>query len=104
MDSQIMIVMAVAVLDDDIVADLEADAIAVVVSALDLTHMESIAVLKEDAPSIVAVEILIVGPIPIENEILDGDIGCPFAGQQGKQRRASRLPASHSSLEAHHPT
>jgi len=50
------VVVAVTVLDDDVVANLPTDSVAVVVPGFDIADRVAIAVLEEDAAGIIAVE------------------------------------------------
>ena len=90
-DAEVGVVVAVAVLDHDVVADLEADAVAVVVPRRHAADGEAVAVLEEDAAGVVAVEALVVGLVAVEREVLDDDVGGPLGGQQREHRRAGRL-------------
>src|SRR5262249_34273908 len=77
-DAEVGVVVAVAALDYHVVADLETDAVAVVVPGRDAADREAVAVLEEDAAGVVAVEALVVRPVPVEREILDDDVGDPL--------------------------
>src|SRR3954471_24735354 len=59
MKAEARVVFADAVLDDHIVADLPADAVAVVVPGGDAGDMDAVAVLQEDAARVVAIEFVI---------------------------------------------
>ena len=54
------VVVAVAVLDDHVVADLPADAVAVVVAGRHAADRDAAAILQEDAAGVVAVEVVVV--------------------------------------------
>ena len=62
MQAELGIVGAEAVFDDDVMADLPADAVAVVVVGLDLANGHPAAILQEDAAAVVAVEVGVVAP------------------------------------------
>lgn len=75
MDSQVGVVVRVAVFNDNVVADLKADSVAVAVAGFDMANRVTIAVLQEDAAARIAVQIGVVLPITIECQIL----GCSLA-------------------------
>ena len=72
-------------------ANLKADAVAVVVASRHAANGVAVAVLQENAAAVVAVEVFVVLPIAVERNVLDEHVGRPLAGQQRKQRRAGRL-------------
>src|SRR5262249_49082838 len=73
--AQAGVVVAVAALHDDVVADLPADAVAVVLAGRDLPQGHAVAVLQEDAAGVVAVEVLVVLPVAVEGDVLNDDVG-----------------------------
>ena len=85
MHAKIRVVMAVTILNDHIVANLEADSVAVVIASRHSAKCVTIAVLQKDAAAIVAVEVFAVLAIAIERDILNDHIGRVFACQQRKQ-------------------
>ena len=93
MNSEIRVVVAVTVLDDDIVTDLETDTVAVVVTCFDIAEDVPITILQKDAASVVAIEVFAIRTIPVERNVLDQYVCCMFTGQQRKQRRAGWLAA-----------
>src|SRR5262249_55429005 len=60
MQAETGVVVTVALLDDDIVTDLPADAVAVVLAGGQPVHADAVAVLQEDAAGVIAVEVVIV--------------------------------------------
>ena len=89
MQAKVCMVEAAAVLDDDIVADLPTEAVAVVIARGDLPDADVVAILQEDAAAIIAVQVIVGGAIAIEREVLDGDLFYAVARKDGKERRAS---------------
>ena len=69
------VIVAVAILDQDIVADLPTDAVAVVIAGRDAANGETITVLEEDAAGVVAVQVIVVGFVAVERDVFDDDIG-----------------------------
>ena len=87
MHSEAGVVVAMTVFDFHIVTNLEADPISVVFPCGHIANRVAIAVLQEDAATIIAVQIRIVFSISIKREILDHHVPRVFTGQQRKQRR-----------------
>ena len=93
MDTKVRVVMAVTVLHDHVVADLKADAIAVVVAGFHVAKRVAIAILQKDATSVVAIEVFAILTISVERNVLDQYVCRVFAGQEWKQRCAGWLAA-----------
>lgn len=93
MDSEVGVIVRVAVFDGNVVADLKADSVTVVVAGFEIANRVSIAVLQKDAAAVVAVQVGRVFSITVEGQILDRDVGGVFAGEEWKQGRARRLTA-----------
>src|SRR5262249_9773278 len=74
-ESEPLVVVTVAVLDQDVVADLPTDPIAVVIPRDDFADLHIIAILEPDAAGVVAVEEVVVGPVAVEGKVLDDDPG-----------------------------
>ena len=87
MYAKIRVIVAMTVFDFDVVTDLKADPVAVVVASLDSPQRVSVAVLQEDTAAVVAIEVLGIRTIAIERDVLDGDVRGTFTRQQRKQRR-----------------
>ena len=81
MNSEIRVVMAVTVLDDDIVTDLETDTIAVVITCFDIAEDVAITILQKNATSVVAIEVFAIRTISVERNVLDQYVCRMFAGQ-----------------------
>ncbi len=79
-------IVAVTVFHCDVVTDLPADAVAVVVEGGHPADRDVAAVLQEDAAGVVAVQVLVVGPVAVEREVLDHDAGHELAAEDGEQR------------------
>src|SRR4051794_38424930 len=76
-------------------ADLPGDAVAVVVAGRDLSYGEAAAVLQKDAARVVAIQVLVIGSIPVERDVLDDHFGNILAAEdreQGRGRGATHLP------------
>lgn len=85
MQAEALVVLADAVLDDHVVADLPTDPIPVVVARGDALDVKAIAVLEENAARIIAIELGVVFAIAIEHEILDAHIVHEFSTEQREQ-------------------
>ena len=95
MQSKPGVVVAVAVLDDDVVANLPTDSVAVVIPGLDIANRVTITVLQKDTAGVISVEQGVVLRVAVEREIFDDHVLREFAGEQGKQGgnlRAARQP------------
>ena len=68
-----------------IVAHLKAEAIAIVVASAYIAECETVAMLDEDATSVVAVDCIVVLPVAVQHQILYADIVDPLGGKQGKK-------------------
>ena len=96
MQAEVGVVVAVAVLDRHVVADLKADAVAVVVAGRHVADRVAVAVLQEDAAAVVAVEVLVVRPVAVERQVLDHDVGRVLAGRAAETATSrSACPSSH---------
>src|SRR6266849_1135858 len=82
-------IMTVALLDHHVVADLPADTVPVVVPGCYLADGDVRAALQEDATRIVAIEVVILGPVAVECEILDGDVANLVPTHNRKERGSS---------------
>ncbi len=82
------VVVAVAVLDPHVVADLPADAVAVVVAGRHAAQGDPPAVLQEHAAGVVAVEVGVVLLVAVQGDVLDGDVGDVLAAQDREQGRS----------------
>jgi presenilin-like A22 family membrane protease len=71
MESEVGIVQGLAILELDVVADLEAEAVAIVVPRDHVAELPAVAVLDEDRAGEVAVDVLVVVAIPVEDEVFD---------------------------------
>src|SRR5262249_27794435 len=86
MQAQPCVVLADAVLNDHIMANLPTDAVAVIVACSHVIYVNAVAVLKKDASGIVAVQFSIILPIAIQHEPLDADIVHHLAADDREQR------------------
>ncbi len=73
MEAQSGMVVAVAILDADVVTDLPTDAVAMVVPRDDLADRHVRTILEPDASGIVAVEQIVPGLVAVDGEVLDDD-------------------------------
>ena len=85
MDTKVRVIMAVTIFDDHVVADLKADAIAVVVAGFHVAKHVAIAILQKDTASVVSVEVFTVRTIAVERNVFNQHIRCMLTGQQWKQ-------------------
>ena len=56
-----------------------------------LANRHVLAILKEDAAGVIAVEVFVVVPVAVECEVLDDHTGDVLARDQGKEGRGGRL-------------
>ena len=80
-NSEIRVVVAVAIFHDDIVADLETDPVAVVITSSHSAERVTIAILQKDTAAIVAVKVFTVLAIAIERDVFNDHISRVLAGQ-----------------------
>lgn len=80
MNSKIRVVVTMAVFNDNVMTDLEADAIAVVIASFDVAKDEAIAILQEDTASVVTVKVFAVGSISIERNVFNQHVGGILTG------------------------
>src|SRR3979490_1419111 len=76
-------------------ANLPADAVAVVVLGRDAANGDAAAILEEDAAAVVAVEVGVLGAIAVEGQSFDGEGGDVLGGGEGEdggRRRVAHLP------------
>ena len=83
--------MTVTIFNNDIVADLEADPVTVVITSGDSAKRVTITVLQKDTTAIVAVEVFTVLAIAVERDVFNDHVSRVFTGQQWKQRCARWL-------------
>ena len=76
--------MRVAILNDNVMADLKADPVSVVVAGFDIPNCVAVAVLQKNAATIVPIQVGIVFPITVECQILDEHVRRTLAGEQWK--------------------
>ena len=91
MEAEAGVVVALAVLDEDVVADLPADAVAVVVAGDHPAEGQPAAILEEDAAGVVAVEVVVVGPVAVDGQVLDRDVGDVLGREEGEEACGGRL-------------
>src|SRR5262249_38063684 len=91
MQSQAGVVATLAPLNRYVVADLPANAVAVVVARHHVPDRDVGAILKEDAPRVVAIKFIVVSLVPVQGQVLDGHLGNELAAQEGKQGGPGRL-------------
>ncbi len=87
MEPQVSIVQRLALVKPDIITDLEAEAVAVIVLGHDVAEPPAVAVLEEDRAGEVAVDVLVVVPVAVQHEILYLDIIDVLGREQGEDRR-----------------
>ncbi len=95
MQPQSGVVMTMAVLHRDIVADLPADAVATIIARRHASDVHLPAVLQEDAAGIVAVQLFVVRLVAIEGEVLDPEVLDILAAEEREERgrrRTARQP------------
>ena len=91
MQAQAGVVVALAVLDEHVVADLPGDAVAVVVAGDHAAEGQPAAILGEDAARVVAVEVVVVGAVAVERQVLDRDVRDVLGREQGEEARGGGL-------------
>ncbi len=82
MQAEVGVVVAVAVLDDDVVANLPTDAVAVVVASLDAAYRHAVAILQEDAAGVIAIEVIVFLAVAVERDVLDQAVADELAADQ----------------------
>ena len=87
MQAETRVIMAVAVLNRDIVTNLPTDAIAIVMPGRHVADQDLIDILKEDAAPIVAIQVFIVRSITIECQAFNDKIVDLFTRDQREQCR-----------------
>ena len=100
MQAEVRVVVAVAVLDDDVVADLPTDAVAVVVARGDAADGVCGCSPGRKAAGVVAVQIVVVLFVAVEREVLDSDIGGVLAAEDGERAAGGGLAARSSRATA----
>ena len=75
-------VMAVTIFDRHVVTDLPTDPVTVVVSRRHFSDQNLIDVLQEDAATIIAIQVFIVGSIAVERQVFNDQMIDLFAGDQ----------------------
>src|SRR5262249_9496168 len=68
-----------------------ADAVAVVLPRRHLAHGDAVAILKEDAAGVVAVEVVVVLAVAVERQILDDHVGDVLAAEERKEAGGGRV-------------
>src|SRR5262249_53182868 len=86
--AELGVVLGGAALDEDVVTDLPADAVAVVVGCDDAAEDEPVTVLEEAAAAVVAVEVLVLLTVAGERQVLDGHVADVLAGDEGEDGHA----------------
>ena len=94
MQTETGMIMAVAIFHNTIVTYLPTQSVASVFTCFDVPHRDAIAILQKNTARMVTVKIFIVPFVPVENDIVDQNVGHMFASKKREQRRSSRL--SHS--------
>src|SRR5262249_39796203 len=82
--AELGVVLGGAALDEDVVADLPADPVAVVVARDETTEHELVAVLEEEAAAVVAVEVLVLLAVAVQRQVFDGGVGDVLPGDEGE--------------------
>src|SRR5262245_20096683 len=85
MQAEPRMVVAVTVLHPHVVADLPADAVAVVVAGRHLAYRDAVAVLEEDASGVVAIQVSFVRLVTVQGEGLDGHVGDVLATEEREE-------------------
>ena len=92
MKTQIGVVQGLTVFKVDVVTDLKAEAVAIVLSCCDTAKGEAMALLQEHGASVVAVDLLVLLAVAIEHELFDDDIADTLGGgEDGEQGRCRGL-------------
>src|SRR5262245_29881744 len=84
-------VMAMTLLHGDIVTDLPANAVAIVVSGGHLANGYVAAILKEDAAGVLPIQIGVLPLVAVQGQIFDFDALHAVAAEDRKQCRCRRL-------------
>src|SRR5262245_44198141 len=82
--AELGVVLGGAALGEDVVANLPADAVAVVVARDDAAENEAVAVLEEEAAAVVAVEVLVLLAVAVERQVFDPGVGDVLPGDEGE--------------------
>ena len=85
MKPQASMVMAVAVLHQDVMTDLPTNAVAVVVARGHFPHRDSVAVLQPDATRVIPIQISVVRFVAVDRDVLKGDVVYVFAAEKREQ-------------------
>jgi len=72
--AQVLIVVAMTILNQYVMADLKADSISVVISSRHTPDLVSLAVLQENATTIIPVEVFVIRSISVDRYVFDDDI------------------------------
>jgi hypothetical protein len=91
MKPEIGIPLRKTVFDKNIVADLPADPIAVVVDRLDISDSDPFAILHEDATAIIAIEVGIIRTVPFDLKVLDFNISHFFSAEDREEDFGDRV-------------
>ena len=91
MQAQIGVVVTVTVFHNDIVADLPADAVTIVVVCGQATHLNTVAVLQPDTASVIVVDVCMVLSIAVEGKVFDRNILNVFTTEKWEQSAAGWL-------------
>jgi hypothetical protein len=75
-----LIAMHVTVFDMNIVTDLKADSVSVVIPSFNVPNREAIAVLQENVATIISIEVAVVRTIAVEAKILNHNVRAVLAG------------------------
>ena len=86
MQTQIGVVVAVAVLNDDIMTNLPTDPVTVVIARRHVATCDAIAVLHEDTTGVVPIQILVLLAIAIESNVFDHDVRNVISRENREQR------------------
>jgi hypothetical protein len=90
-EAQIGVVFGAAALEADIVADLEGEAIAVIVARGDIAKDIAVAVLDENAAGVVAVDFPVFSAVAVEDQVFYLHVVDPFGGEDGEDRRGGSV-------------
>ena len=91
MQAQVCVVVTVTVLHNNVVADLPADAVTIIVVCSQATHLNTVTVLHPDTAAVITVKVCVVLAIAVEGQVFNRNILNVFTTEKRKQRAAGWL-------------
>ncbi len=91
MEAEVGVIYCLAVMKLDIIADLEAETISIVVSGNNVLESPAVAILDEDSTGEVAVDVLVVITVAVEHYVPDNNIVHVFSSKDWKNSRSGGI-------------